>query len=57
MNLKRGYLVNSKLQIHYYFNDSSHSVVTLQTTVASRLEIELVSEVLDKLLGKLEEIY
>jgi hypothetical protein len=32
-------------------------VVALQMTIASRLEIELVDEVLEKLFGKLEEIY
>jgi len=32
-------------------------VVALQMTIASRLEIELVDEVLAKLFGKLEEIY
>ena len=32
-------------------------VVALQTTIASRLEITLVDEVLDSLFGKLEKVY
>ena len=32
-------------------------VVALQMTIASRLELELVDEVLEKLFRKLEEIY